>query len=195
MFHYLLEDGVNSDDWMLRRKVLELHDATLRLRLFKSIGATEQYKRGKEIVRDLRADISNLAAFKNIPEDRQAKLLSGQELYVGGLRSTLKLASVASVKSEYFDGMYAYLSSQVHVSPTSFFKSDERLSFGPPAEYQYYFASYAVGHARMMLLRSAIKLANSDAVIFTKIEPTTLSAMNEMVELGWPAEEHQPGET
>jgi len=44
MFHYLSEDGVSEEDWQLRRAVLNLHDATLKVRLWKGYKSDEQYK-------------------------------------------------------------------------------------------------------------------------------------------------------
>ena len=105
---------------------------------------------------------------------RQERILTGQELYLGGLRSTLKLAGL---NTSYFDGMYAYLSSQIHISPTSFFETDARLGFRTPADYQYYFAAYALAHARMMLLRAAIRLAESVPALAAKLEADTLRSM------------------
>jgi Family of unknown function (DUF5677) len=107
MFNYLVEDGVSDEEWALRGKVLDLHDVTLKLRLFKSIGAKKQYENFKEEMTRLRDEISRLPAFKVIDGTRQEKILTGHELYIGGLRSTLKLVGF---ESYYFDGMYAYLS-------------------------------------------------------------------------------------
>ena len=180
MFLYLSEDRVSDDDWALRGRILDLHDMVLKLRLFKSIKAKEQYQQCKEEVTRLRDEIKRLEAFKKMDIDWQERLLSGHELYVGGLRSTLGLAGF---EGDYFDGMYAYLSSQVHVSPTSFYKSDRRLSFRSPSHYQYYFASYALAHARMFLLRAALKLANSVGSFSDKIDASILKTMAELAEV------------
>ncbi len=79
-----------------------------------------------------------------------------------------------------FDGMYAYLSAQVHIAPSSFYWTHKRLNFGKPASYQYYFASYAVAHARMLFLRSAIRLAESDDAVRQKIDQATYDSMSEL---------------
>lgn len=106
--------------------------------------------------------------------------MTGQELYLGGMRSTLKLVGF---ESDYFDGMYAYLSMQVHISPSSFYETDKRINFGPPARYQYYFAAYSLAHARMFLLRSAISLAVSDVVVTDKLDATRLQSMRDLSEV------------
>ncbi len=177
MFHYLSEGGVSDENWELRRAILNLHDATLKVRLFKGLGGEDQYKKCKTEMQEIRKSLQEHPAFKAIDADRQKKLLSGQELYVGGFRSTLKLVEF---DEGYFDGMYAYLSSQVHISPSSFYWTAKRLSFGKPARYQYYFASYAVAHARLFLLQSAIRLAQSDDAVRQKIDSAMFETMNEL---------------
>lgn len=180
MFHYLMEDGVSDDDWALRGRILDLHDVVLKLRLLKSIGAAEQYEVLKKIMTELREDIKNRPAFKGVDQKRQEKILAGHELYVGGLRSTLKLMGF---DGDYFDGMYAYLSTQVHISPSSFYDMDRRINFGTPADYQFYFASYALAHARIFLLRAALRLAESDAALVEKIDAITLQSMKALADV------------
>jgi len=177
MFHYLMEEGISDDEWSLRGKILYLHDVTLKLRLFKSISAAEQYDKFKQAVAELREEINNSPVYKTLEASRQERLLTGQELYIGGLRSTLKLAKV---DAGYFDGMYAYLSTQVHISPTSFFDMDKRISFPNPAGYQFYFAAYALAHARMLLLRSSLTLAESASELLAKIDIGNLQSMKEL---------------
>lgn len=180
MFHYLSEDGVSDESWALRRGVLNLHDVVLKLRLFKSIGAEGQYKVYKTMMEKMRNELKYITAFKSIDAERQQKMLSGHELYVGGLRSTLKLVGFEDV---YFDGMYAYLSSQVHIAPSSFYFTEKRLSFDQPTSYQYYFAAYGVAHARMFLSRSATRLAESDDAVRQKIDPAMYDSIRELARI------------
>jgi hypothetical protein len=180
MFHYLMEDGVSDDEWSLRGKVLHLHDVVLKLRLFKSIDAAKQYEKFRQATTELRDEIKKCPAFKELAAGRQEKLLAGHELYLRGLRSTLKLVDI---DSGYFDGMYAYLSTQVHISPSSFFETDKRISFPSPANYQYYSAAYALAHTRMLLLRASIRLVESDAALCAKIEADSLQSMKGLADI------------
>jgi uncharacterized protein DUF5677 len=177
MFHYLSEDGVSKEDWELRMAILNLHDSTLKVRFWKGLNSDEHYKGWKTTMEEIRQSLKDHPAFKALDEDRQKSLLSGQQLYVKGMRSTLKLVGL---EDTYFDGMYAYLSSQVHISPSSFYWTEKRLSFGKPAGYQFYFASYAVAHARQLFLRSAVRLAESDDAVRQKIEPALYDSMTEL---------------
>ncbi len=45
MVCYLLEDNVSEQQWELRRKILDLHDVLVRLRLFKGLRPNEQAAR------------------------------------------------------------------------------------------------------------------------------------------------------
>ncbi len=56
----------------------------------------------------------------------------------------------------------------------------QALTAYKPASYQYYFASYAVAHARMLFLRSAIRLAESDDAVRQKIDQATYDSMSEL---------------
>jgi hypothetical protein len=179
MFFYLSEDGVTDDEWALRGRVLDLHDAVLKLRLFKSINATAEYEAFKQDTDWLRGQMRQLPAFQKLELQRQEKLLSGQELYVGGLRSTLRLAGFTS---EYFDGMYAYLSQHVHISSSSFYRTDNRLRFASPSSYQFYFSAYAVAHARMFLVRAAVRLA-SVPIVNAKVAPAVLKSMDKLASI------------
>ena len=177
MFHYLSEDGVSKEEWELRIAIFNLHDSTLKVRFWKGLESDEQYNGWKTTMEEVRESLKGHPAFKALDEERQKKLLSGQELYVRGFRSTLKLVEL---DEGYFDGMYAYLSSQVHISPSSFYWTEKRVSFGKPAGYQYYFASYAIAHARQLFLRSAVQLAESDDAVRQKIDSAMFETMNEL---------------
>ena len=168
---------MSDDEWSLRGKLFYLHDAALKLRLFKSINAAESYKAFKREVADLRETIRKSPAFAKLDAKHQEKILSGQELYLGGLRSTVKLAGLSA---KYFDGMYARLSSEVHITPASFFETDKRLSFAAPADYQYSVAAFALAHARRLLMGATIRLAESDPIVTDKIEAKSLRSMKEM---------------
>jgi hypothetical protein len=76
MFLYLMEDGVSGEEWSLRGKVLYLHDATQKLRLFKSIGATDQYKALKQIAAELREEIRNAPTYAPGADPDRARTVS-----------------------------------------------------------------------------------------------------------------------
>ena len=125
MLHYLLENGISEQQWELRHKVLDLHNTIVRLRLFKGLRVKdgdqpqEIYKDFREAADAIRAELAILPEFKNLDEQRRDKIMSGTELYVGGIRSILKQLNIGV---EYFDAIYNYLSAQVHVSSNTYYK-------------------------------------------------------------------------
>lgn len=180
MFHYLMEDGVSEDEWALRSDALDLHDVLIKLQLFKSLGDEKEHKAYRELMEEKRAKIRENGVFKCFDAQQREKLLGGGEAYLKGMRSTLKLVSL---ETKYFNGMYPYLSSQVHVLPSSFYFTHERLSFGKPGSYQYYFAAYSLAHARMVLTRSTKRLADSDEAVRKKVDDDVYKSVSELAEI------------
>ncbi len=99
MFHYLSEDGVSREEWELRIAIFNLHDSTLKVRLWKGLESDEQYKGWKTTMEEIRESLKVHPAFKAADPDQQKRLLSGQQLYLKGMRSTLKLVDL---DEEYF---------------------------------------------------------------------------------------------
>ena len=160
MFYYLSEEGVSKEEWELRIAIFNLHDSTLKVRLWKGLESDEQYKNWKATMEEIRQSLREHPTFKTIDADRQQRLLSGQELYLKGFRSNLKLVGL---DEGYFDGLYTYLSSQVHITPSSFY--------------------WTPAYARMLLLRAAIRLAESDEAVRQKIDAAIHKEMNELAEI------------
>ena len=192
MLHYLLEDGITEEQWKLRHKVLDLHNTIVRLRLFKGLRVRDgnqsqkMHERFKEVADAIRAGLAILPEFKNLDKQRRDKIMSGSELYVGGIRSILKQFNV---RVEYFDAVYNYLSAQVHVSSNTYYDMHRRINFGRPASYQFFVASFAIANARLFLLPGAFKVASTNMIIMEKIDRSELNSMENLskVPFGDPA--------
>ena len=118
MIAYMADQSLTDSDWKLRRLVIHLHDATTRHKMFKGWNSlTESNAYREEIVR-LRSEIETVPEFKSLPEERQHKIRSGQEFYLKGLRSAIRLMGW---DIDEFDSTYAYLSSYTHSSPVRAF--------------------------------------------------------------------------
>jgi hypothetical protein len=176
---YLLET-VTEQQWNLRRRILDLHDVLVKLRLFKGLRAKDQVTGFRGRAEELRSQISKNEEFKALQSDRREKILSGTELYVGGLRSVLK---EIDFETQYFDAIYNYLSGQVHVSSNTFYHTHRgRLNFTEPAAYQLFVAAFGVAHARMFLLRAALKMLSgnsSSQKSFSKTELEKISRLSD----------------
>jgi hypothetical protein len=117
MYWYLTET-VNDDEWAFRLAVLNVHDAASRVRLFKGLNS-EEADNQRANLDALKIKLSTLALFTSRSEEEKAKLLSGQTMYVNGMRSLLKDMNIGKI---YFDGLYNYLSAHVHLTPLSYFR-------------------------------------------------------------------------
>jgi hypothetical protein len=180
MFHYLSEDGVSDNEWNLRGKILDLHETLVKLRLFKGLGSKNEYKQFSQRASALREDICKLPAFGRLSEERRTKIIGGQELYLGGLRSILKLANI---DADLFDGIYNYLSAQVHVSPQSFYGTEAKINFDSPATYQLYLSAFAMAHARQIVLRSSVRLASSDETVAREVGAEVIDSMTALAQV------------
>jgi hypothetical protein len=122
MFLYITDPKVSEHDWLLRRAVLELHDCTTRYRMLKDIGDgdSKEAQDFKSKITPLKNLIASSSAFRSLNAERQEKVLTGQELYVAGLRAVVK---EAGWDVDHFNAMYSALSSYAHSSPASFYRS------------------------------------------------------------------------
>lgn len=118
MYFYLTED-VTADEWAFRLAVLKVHDTASRVRLFKAYGEEEAEDQRQHLTR-LKEELSKLPLFQARNQDEQTKLLSGQQLYVNGMRSLLRSMDIGH---RHFDGLYNYLFAHVHLSPLSYFRA------------------------------------------------------------------------
>jgi hypothetical protein len=118
MYWYLAEQ-VSEEEWAFRLLVLKVHDTASRVRLFKAVGPDEAINQ-RAILRSLKDDLAKNPLFIARNEEQQKALLSGQTIYVNGMRSLLPSMNIGKV---HFDGLYNYLSAQVHLAPLSYFRS------------------------------------------------------------------------
>lgn len=147
MFAYMSEPTVSEEEWLLRRSVLELHDVAARYRVLKDIGDLKEAQEYRDKMEALRKAIESSPVFKNLVSERQKKVLSGQELYLHGLRAVVKQAGW---DVDHFNAMYAALSSHAHSAPISFYRSV--LNPGEPAagvapDHQYVTSGLALEYA------------------------------------------------
>ena len=170
MFWYLSEQ-VSTEEWEFRLTVMNLHDATSRVRLFKGL-IPEEAKQQSSLRAGLKKVLAENAVFRKRNRQDRERLLGGQLLYVNEMRSLLRQMSY---NEEYYDGVYNYLSAQVHSLPISYFRDKPE---GDPMTYffQSVFIGYALHHAWTMIARAALREvevsrieAEVDATLLTEI--------------------------
>ncbi|SRR5216684_3071037 len=149
MYFYLTED-VSGEEWTFRFKVMQIHDVASRLRLFKGL-ISEEADKQRATLKTLRDELKEMPPFKHRREEERAKLQSGQQLYVNGMRSILESMNF---DERYFDGVYNYLSAHAHSMPLSYFRDKEGFE---QTLWQRTFAQYALHHAWVMMVRVALR--------------------------------------
>jgi hypothetical protein len=158
MIAYMTDQSLTDPQWKLRRLIICLHDATTRYKMFKGWKDDAEAAAHFENRKQLRADIESVDKFKSLPEDRRSKLLSGQEVYLLGLRSVLRLMDW---DKDDFNSVYAYLSSHAHSSPVSFIRLNEHgVDFLKPTK-----AKYGIGGFALERARSVLKFATRQILI------------------------------
>jgi hypothetical protein len=142
MFHYLAEEGLSDEQWMLRKRVLDLHDCVNRHRSLKVGYSEDRSEQSASIMEELKDRIRSNEAFERLDSKKQEKLLSGHEKYVDGLRSA---ARTAGWNIEEFNAVYSYFSAHSHTDPMSFYRMDDNaLDFLIPSDFQYDISTYAL---------------------------------------------------
>jgi hypothetical protein len=150
MYWYLTEE-VSEEEWAFRLQVMKIHDSSARVRFWKSL-MPEQADEERAILSQLRDELKEMPAFRKRAEPDKTKMRGGQTVYVNGMRSVVKSMGIDET---YFDGVYNYLSAQVHATPISYFRDSN-----DPATsivWSRAFSAYSLHHARLMMIRVAYR--------------------------------------
>ncbi len=154
MIAYLL-DPVDEEQQRFRYTVLKLHDTVNRLKLLRGFGAeADDLRRGRD---ELKLEIVSSSAFSELAEDRKKRVLSGEEIYVIGMRAVSK--KIMGWNEENFSSVYAYLSAHAHSSPMSYMRMREHeIDYYFPSEAQYDILSLSMEVAEACLRRSMLRM-------------------------------------
>lgn len=153
MYAYLVEP-VAEEDWTFRYAVLQLHDTVARIKLLRawpSSADTVDLKAGRD---NLIVDIRSHSAYAQFDDDQQKRLVSGEMIFVGGMR---KAAALVGWDADVFTALYGYFSSHLHAAPMSFFRMDDhRVDYFSPNEAQRQIASVGIATAAAALRRLSL---------------------------------------
>ena len=149
MYWYFTENG-SEEEWAFRFQVMKVHDSASRVRLFKGLMSDEADKQ-RSILKTLRDELKEMRLFKQRPEPQRVKMRAGEQIYVNGMRSVV---GSMNFDERYFDGVYNYLSAQVHSTPISYFCDKDGFD---QTFWQRSFSQYALHHAWVMMIRVALK--------------------------------------
>jgi hypothetical protein len=120
---YLCTEQMSDEDYRLRLRLIQLHDATERPRILKKLGIDGGFEDNETYdkeVDQLRSDISSNSIFQALPLKKQSKLLSGDTPYYLSQDELLERlgANVQQVR-----GLWELFSSHAHSYPFSFYRA------------------------------------------------------------------------
>jgi Family of unknown function (DUF5677) len=141
MLLYIMERDLSEDEWKLRRDVLHLHDCISRVRLFKGMEAKEEADKGRAISQDLKRRITSNPLYLTFADEQKERLLSGEVLYLRGLRAAVVSAGFSK---EWFEVVYVTQSAFTHATPYSFYGSGEREVWKGDSDYAHYVAGFSL---------------------------------------------------
>ena len=155
MLFYITEPNLEEQQWAFYRDILYLHDCIARLRIFKAIDVSEQAQKGRTHAADLRKRIQENANYINFDPEQQARLISGETMYVNGIRS---VARSAGFSNEWFETVYVTLFSFIHSTPFSLADAAEIKIWHGNSPYAFYISGLALELSWQMLEKIAARL-------------------------------------
>lgn len=148
MLMYIMEEGLSEDERKLKRDVLHLHDCISRLRLFKAAGDKDEADNGRKISEELRDRIKANPVYATFEADHKKKLLTGEVLYLRGIRTA---AINAGASKDWFEVMWVTQSAFIHPTPFGFYRSDEREVWKGNSDYAHYVAGFSLSSLCQMM--------------------------------------------
>lgn len=130
-FLYLCSPKLTSDQYIMRLRVVQLHDCTRRPEILRKIGATPDDVWFAEQATSLREDLQRNDTFNQLDPRRQSELLKG--------RTPTHLTQDEILAAEGGDttsmrGIYEFLSSHTHSYPFSYWRTPDHGERGTGRE-------------------------------------------------------------
>jgi hypothetical protein len=170
-----LDQEVSDEEWQLRHAVLRLHDTSARIKLLRGYGnETDDLRKGRE---SIKAEIRGYEAFRKLPDDRREKLLTGDQIFVRGMRHA---AVEFGWEESRFGSIYGYLSDHVHSTPMSFMRMKEHeIDYYFPGEAQHSTAVLAIELSAACLRRSIMRQIDKHPEQLDKYHPEIVAEVRE----------------
>jgi hypothetical protein len=154
MYYYLLEP-VADEEWKCRYLVLKLHDTVGRIKLIRAKQVREQYTdliKGRE---ELFSSLNNNSFFAGLTEEQRTRCLTGEAMFVGGMRAAAERA--AGWNGDQFQSLYNYFSAHLHVAPISYFRLEEhKIGFMEISDVQRGLAMLGLSVGEFCLVRTSL---------------------------------------
>jgi uncharacterized protein DUF5677 len=161
--YFYLRENVTEEEWSFRDLILRLHDTTSRVKLLRAWKKKSEYDDLTTEKDNLIRQIESHSAFSCIDADRQKRLLTGEEMFVQGMR---KVAKRSGWREEVFISVYNYFSAHAHSTPASFFRMPAHsVDYFNPSDFQYTTSAPAIEIAVACLRRVAVNYFDANCTV------------------------------
>jgi hypothetical protein len=159
MYCYLTE-VCTPEERDCRRLTMYLHDTCARIKLVRAFRKKDEYADLSEGRRDLTERLKKDKFFQGLNEEQQKSLLSGEQIFVRGMRAAATRA--AGWNEERFVSIYNYLSAYTHSAPMSFLRTHRhKIDYRNPSAAQLDIVRMALIVAQFCLLNVSLKYLDS----------------------------------
>jgi hypothetical protein len=172
---FYLKEKLSPDEWSLRWLILSLHDTVSRIKLMRAWRPKVAYADLTAGRASLVEEIKRSTVFRGLVAEQQERLLTGEEIFVGGMRRAATRA--AGWREETFAAIYNYFSVHVHSAPMSYMRMrSQKIDYLDPSTTQIALAVMAIAVARDSLRRVSVhRLNECPPELLKKMEGDLLS--------------------
>lgn len=171
--YFYLSESISDSEWECRNFIIRLHDTTCRIKLLRAEQDKTEYQdliEGKDsLIEQLRKN----EVFNNLSSEQQTRILSGEQIFLGGMRAAAVRA--AGWQEERFGAFYNYFSAHAHSAPMSFlrFKS-HGIDFAEPSDAQRNMVGLALNIAEFCLLKVSMHYLFQNSELYSRFDAKEL---------------------
>lgn len=145
-FHYFTE-RVEGDEWRTRLNLMQLNDATHRVRMFTLFEDSKEATAGQAAADDLRARLQGNPYFQALDLKLQKQLLQGHRPSIFTLRENVEKIT----DDPRIWGFFEFLSSHTHTLPLSFYRMADQDRTGVKSDIESMYIAMAMDLAEDIL--------------------------------------------
>lgn len=119
-FYYLCIEKISKNEWGCRWNLFNLHDCSRRQKMFECFGNNNNDKTDFTAhIEDIKSRLQKNKYFLALPQKKQNDLLKAKTAY---LVNQDELIKSMGMDSQFYRGMYIFLSSHIHSLPLGFYR-------------------------------------------------------------------------
>jgi hypothetical protein len=178
--YYYLRETVSLDEWECRKATLQLHATSARIKLFRASRPKEAFQDILDGRESLKTSLRANTFFGTLQKEQQDYIISGEQIYVGGMRAAAVRA--AGWREEQFMSLYSYFSAHAHSVPMSFVRfRRHQIDYANPSGAQLNMVALALSVAEFCLLRVSMHHLTIDSADMSAFSPSELAEFREEI--------------